>query len=102
MSFLDPEYFSSGIYTDPNTNRVVLSNQKCNSVLTLPCGFKNQFRIVNIETTDSPCIIKWCKLQQAIFSIAGSDINTSDATRTLSLTAGELAAARALAKTILA
>ena len=93
---------NAGLYTNPATNLVVQSGKECGSVIELPCGFVKNTAKITINSDNNPCTIKWCKLYNAILSMAGSELITAnDTSSNITLTQAQITCAANNANLIL-
>jgi hypothetical protein len=93
---------NAGLYVNPADNQVVQSGKQCGSILEFPCAFVKNTEAITINATSSPCTISWCKLYNAILSIAGSQlIVANDTSEDIALTDPQIACAVSNANLIL-
>lgn len=93
---------NAGLYTNPADNTVVQSGKQCGSIIEMPCAFVKNTQSITIDASNGPCTIQWCKLYNAILSMAGSELITADATSTaITLTPAQIACATNNANLIL-
>lgn len=102
IPFQIPGYFDNenGVYINPADELSLESGGQCCMQLKVPCGYVKTFDEIKIENQDGACVFSWCKVQNALQSLAANKLLESNEAGLIdpALTSAQISCAQANAK----